>query len=250
MSARNNLLGLIFLTAVLAFMVFAAKRMLFRPPAPDPIAELLEKGKPPAKPPQPKPSAAVPTPPSSAPSPTAPAPKSNGQAQGSAPAAGGAVASAKTEPLAAAKGAPTTATDHRPEDRRSEDRRSEDHRSEDHRPQLRLESGARLWIRVTAFNRKPDGSFIFRGTLLQPVELANANQLDQGTELAGSGTVNDGHVTVLVNAFTVGGASYALVQRNASGSNKRSGTGLAVELDPGKLLEVWLASSSVYRKTP
>jgi hypothetical protein len=244
MSARNNLLGLIFLTAVLAFMVFAAKRMLFRPPAPDPIAELLEKGKPPAKP-QPKPSAAVPTPPSSAPSPTAPAPKSNGQAQASAPAAGGAVASAKTEPLAAAKGAPTTATDHRPEDRRSEDRRSEDHR-----PQLRLESGARLWIRVTAFNRKPDGSFIFRGTLLQPVELANANQLDQGTELAGSGTVNDGHVTVLVNAFTVGGASYALVQRNASGSNKRSGTGLAVELDPGKLLEVWLASSSVYRKTP
>jgi hypothetical protein len=255
MSARNNLLGLIFLTAVLAFMVFAAKRMLFRPPAPDPIAELLEKGKPPAKPPQPKPSAAVPTPPSSAPSPTAPAPKSNGQAQGSAPAAGGAVASAKTEPLAAAKGAPTTATDHRPEDRRSEDRRSEDRRSEDrrsedHRPQLRLESGARLWIRVTAFNRKPDGSFIFRGTLLQPVELANANQLDQGTELAGSGTVNDGHVTVLVNAFTVGGANYTLLQRNASGSNKRSGTGLAVELDPGKLLEVWLASSSVYRKTP
>ncbi len=250
MSARNNLLGLIFLTAVLAFMVFAAKRMLFRPPAPDPIAELLEKGKPPAKPPQPKPSAAVPTPPSSAPSPTAPAPKSNGQAQASAPAAGGAVASAKTEPLAAAKGAPTTATDHRPEDRRSEDRRSEDHRSEDHRPQLRLESGARLWIRVTAFNRKPDGSFTFRGTLLQPVDLANENQLDQGTEVAGSGTVNDGHVTVLVNAFTVGGANYTLLQRNASGSNKRSGTGLAVELDPGKLLEVWLASSSVYRKTP
>jgi hypothetical protein len=36
---------------------------------------------------------------------------------------------------------------------------------------------------------------------------------------------------------------------DTGGSNGRSGTGLAVELDPGKLLEVWLGSSSVYRKT-
>jgi hypothetical protein len=244
MGARNNLLGLIFLMAVLAFMVFAAKRILFRPPAPDPIAALLEKGKPPAKPPQPKPSAAVPTPPSASPSAAAKA-SSNGQAQVSAPGAGGPVTSAKIEPSPAAKGAATAAEDHR-----SEDRRSEDHRSEDHRPQLRLESGARLWIRVTAFSRKPDGSFTFRGMLLQPVDLANANQLDQGTQLTGSGMVNDGHVMVLVKEFQVGGANYALLQRDASGSNKRPGTGLAVELNPGKLLEVWLASSSIYRKTP
>ena len=238
MGARNNLLGLIFLMAVLAFMVFAAKRLLFRTPAADPVAALLEKGKPPAKPPQPKPSAAVPAPSAAAPSSAAKA--SNGQAQVSTPAAGGAVASVKKEPSPAAKGAATTNGDHR----------SEDHRSEDRRPQLRLGSGARLWIRVTAFNRKPDGSFTFRGTLLQPVELANANQLDQGTELAGSGTVNDGHVTVVVKGFTVGGANYALLQNDASGSNRRPGTGLAVELDPGKLLEVWLASSSVYRRAP
>ncbi len=191
MGARNNLVGLIFLMAVLAFTVFAAKRLLFRPPTPDPVAALLEKGKPPAKPAQPKPSAAVPAPSSARPSSAAPAPKSNGQVQVSAPAAGGTVASAKKEPFPAAKGAVTTTGDHR----------SEDHRSEDHRPQLRLESGAHLWIRVTAFNRKPDGNFIFRGTLLQPVELANANQLDQGTELTGSGMVNEGHVTVLVKAI-------------------------------------------------
>jgi hypothetical protein len=245
MGARNNLLGLVFLMAVLAFMVFAAKRLLFRPPAPDRVAALLEKGKAAAKPPAPKPSAAVPALSSTVPSSAASAPASNGQAQASTPATAGAVASAKKEPSPASKDGATTTGDHR-----SEDHRSEDHRGEDHRPQLRLESGARLWIRVTAFNRKPDGSFTFRGTLLQPVELANANQLDQGTELAGSGTVNDGHVTVLVKAFTVGGTNYALLQHDASGSNKRSGTGLAVELDPGKLLEVWLASSSVYRKTP
>jgi hypothetical protein len=68
--------------------------------------------------------------------------------------------------------------------------------------------------------------------------------------LTGSGMVNDGHVTVLVKEFQVGGANYALLQRDASGSNKRPGIGLAVELDPGKLLEVWLASSSVYRRAP
>ena len=50
--------------------------------------------------------------------------------------------------------------------------------------------------------------------------------------------------------FTVGGTNYALLHDDASGSSKRPGTGLAVELDPGKLLEVWLASSSVYRRTP
>src|ERR1700732_2909803 len=107
MGARNNLVGLIFLMTVLAFTVFAAKRLLFRPPAPDPVAALLEKGKPPAKPAQPKPSAAVPAPSSAPPSSAAPAPKSNGQVQVSAPAAAGTVASAKKEPFPAAKGAVT-----------------------------------------------------------------------------------------------------------------------------------------------
>jgi hypothetical protein len=234
MGARNMTLGLVFLMAVLAFTVFAAKRLLFRAPAKSGVEALLEKAKPAAKPQQPKPSAAVPAPSAIAPTASAsssvpPAPASNAQPQASTPASGGAVASLKKEPSPAPTGAATAIAE---------------------RPQLRFESGARLWIHVTAISRKPDGSFMFRGALLQPVELANANQLDQGTELSGSGTVNNGHVTVLVKDFTVGGANYALLQRDASGSNKRPGAGLAVELDPGKLLEVWLASTSVYRKTP
>jgi hypothetical protein len=124
--------------------------------------------------------------------------------------------------------------------------------AEQHSPrlarQLEFEAGVRLWIRVTAFSRKPDGSFTFRGSLLQTVTLANTNQLDQGTELAGSGTVNNGHVTVLLTGFTVGGANYAL--ERASGSNRRPGSGPAVELDPGKLFEVWFRFSSVYRRAP
>jgi hypothetical protein len=80
---------------------------------------------------------------------------------------------------------------------------------------------------------------------LQPVTLANRNQLNPGTGVAGSGTADNGHVHVQVSGFTVAGANYEL--QDAGGS---SGTGLAVELDPGKLIEVWLAPSSVYRKTP
>jgi hypothetical protein len=231
-STRNNILGLIFLAAVLASAVFAAKRLIFSPPRPGGIAALLAKSKPAPKPLQPKPSAAVPAPSPATVSSAAPvsaAPSSKGKEQAPAAPAAGAVASSKQEPSPAAA-APTG--------------------TEDPRPQLRLQTGVRLWIRVTSINRKPDGSFTFRGTLLQAVDLANANQLDQGTELAGSGTVNNGHVTVLLTGFTVGGANYALLQDDASGSNRRPGTGLAVELDPGKLLEVWLASSPVYRKTP
>jgi len=246
MSTRNNLLALIFLMGVLAFMIFAVKRLLLRPiPAKSGVAALLEKGKPSAKPLEPKPSAAVPAPSSTAPPSSTPAsssaPSSKAQDQVATSAAGGASAASAKARSPAAKSAATATT---------KDRRPEDHRPEDHRPQLRFDSGARLWIRVTAINRKPDGSFTFRGTLLQPVALANTNQLDQGTELAGSGTVNNGHVTVLVTGFTIGGANYALLQNDTSGSKKRPGTGLAVELDPGKLLEVWLASSSVYRETP
>jgi hypothetical protein len=240
MGARNMTLGLVFLMAVLAFTVFAAKRLLFRPsPAPSRVEALLEKAKPAPRPAQPKPSAAVPAQPTPAASSSTPtssqaasssaAPSSKPQAQVATSSAGGVSVASTKQPSPAAKGAPTATAD---------------------RPQLRVESGARLWIHVTAINRKPDGSFTFRGTLLQPVALVNANRLDQGTELSGSGTVNNGHVTVRVSGFTIGGTNYTLLQNDASESRKRPGTGLAVELDPGKLLEVWLASSSVYRKTP
>lgn len=237
LSARNKILGLIFLVAVLAAGLFVAERLLL--PAGSKggaVAALLDKSKAVAKPSLPKPSAAVLAPPSPpAPSAVQPfvarssaTPSSNPQAQGTIPSAGTAPG-ARQEPFPAAKGAATT--------------------TENHLPELRLESGVRLWIHVTSINRQPDGSFTFRGNLLQPLALANANQLDQGTELAGSGAANNGHVTVVVREFTVGGTNYALQQDNAIGSNRPPGTGLAVELAPGKLLEVWLASWSVYRKT-
>jgi hypothetical protein len=95
--------------------------------------------------------------------------------------------------------------------------------------------------------RQPDGSFSFRGTLLQPITLAGPVSLDQSTELVGSGTVNGGHVAS-VAGFTVRGENYGLRQA-ASGVIRKPGSGPVVELSLGKVLEMWLVSASVYEKT-
>jgi len=121
-------------------------------------------------------------------------------------------------------------------------------RSADHPPLLQFEAGVRLLIRVNSMTRQPHGSFSFRGTLLQPITLAGPVSLDQSTELVGSGTVNGGQVTVSVTGFTVRGENYGLRQA-ASGVIRKPGSGPAVELNPGKVLEMWLVSASVYEKT-
>jgi hypothetical protein len=121
-------------------------------------------------------------------------------------------------------------------------------RSADHPSFLQFEAGVRPWIRVNSMTRQPDGSFSFRGTLLQPITLAGPVSLDQSTELVGSGTVNGGHVTVSVTGFTVRGENYGLRQA-ASGVIRKPGSGPAVELNLGKVLEMWLVSASVYEKT-
>jgi hypothetical protein len=112
---------------------------------------------------------------------------------------------------------------------------------------LQFDAGVRVMIRVDSMTRQPDGSFVFRGSLLLPITLADALTLDQHTQLAGSGTVNGGHIKVQVTGFTVRGENYRLQQGDSSAS-KRPGTGRAIELDPGKVLEMWFASASGYEK--
>jgi len=114
-----------------------------------------------------------------------------------------------------------------------------------HPSQLRFETGVRLMIRVSSLNREPDGSFTFRGTLLLPVALTSAVSLDQTTKLTGSGAANGRKLSV--TEFTVNGENYGL--RTANGSNKQPGSGPAVELNPGKVLEMFFGSASVYEKT-
>jgi hypothetical protein len=115
-------------------------------------------------------------------------------------------------------------------------------------PLLQFESGVRVLVHVVSISRQANGSFAFRGTLLQPVVLAGGASLGQSTELAGSGTVSGGHVTVAVTGLTVQGENYGL-QREASGANKKAGSGPAIELDPGKVIEMWFASASAYERT-
>ncbi len=116
----------------------------------------------------------------------------------------------------------------------------------DHPLLLQFKAGVQLWIRVNSISRQPNGSFSFRGTLLQPITLTGSVSLDQGTALAGWGTVNDGHTIVSVTEFTVRGENYGL--QPTESTTRKPGSGPAVELNPGKLLEMWFASASVYEK--
>jgi hypothetical protein len=111
--------------------------------------------------------------------------------------------------------------------------------------QLQFEAGVRLVISLNSITRRPDGSFTFRGTLLLPVTLTGAVSLDPSTKLFGSGAANGR--TASVTGFTVNGENYELLAAN--GSSKQPGSGPAVQLDPGKVLEMWFTSASVYEKT-
>lgn len=113
--------------------------------------------------------------------------------------------------------------------------------------QLKIESGVRMLIHLVYINRQPDGSFSFLGKLLQPVTLAGGGSIGQGTKLTGSGTVNNGRAMVSLTGFTIGDATYVL--QVATGANAQPGTGPGTELSAGKVLEMWLASVSVYERT-
>jgi|HubBroStandDraft_4_1064222.scaffolds.fasta_scaffold00440_9 hypothetical protein len=115
-------------------------------------------------------------------------------------------------------------------------------------PQLQFEAGDRLFIRVSSISRQPDGSFTFRGNLLQPATLSDGVLLDQSTELAGLGETKGGHLIASVTGLTVQGESYELRQ-SAKAANKQLGSGPAIELTPGKLIEMWFAAVSAYEKT-
>lgn len=118
--------------------------------------------------------------------------------------------------------------------------------SAEHILRLQFAAGDRLWIRVNSISRQPNGNFDFRGTLLHPISFANSVSLDQSTELVGSGTIDGGHVAVSVTEFNVRGENYGL--KLADRTNRKSGSGPAVELNLGKILEMWFASASLYEK--
>jgi hypothetical protein len=115
-------------------------------------------------------------------------------------------------------------------------------------PRLQFDAGNRLLIRVISINRQPDKSFTFRGTLLQPITLADGGLLDQNTKLSGWGSVGiGGHVIVSVTRLTISGTDYAL--HSSPGEKEGPGGASAIELVPDRTLELFLAKASVYEKT-
>ena len=114
-------------------------------------------------------------------------------------------------------------------------------------PSVQLAAGSRLWIQVTSINHQADGSFTFRGSLLQPTELTGAAPLEQGTELAGSGTSKDGKVMVAVSGFSIQGVPYTLPAKTGS-TGATPGTGKALPFQNGQVYEMWVSSASTYEK--
>ncbi len=113
---------------------------------------------------------------------------------------------------------------------------------------LQIAGGTRLFIHVISISHQADGNFTFTGALLQPIALAGGGSLDQRTKLAGSGTTDGKRVTVRVTGLNVDGRDYAL----QAGQVERTGTagsGPAVEIESDKVLEMFLASASVYEET-
>jgi hypothetical protein len=67
--------------------------------------------------------------------------------------------------------------------------------------------------------------------------------LDQVTLAYGSGAVSLGQTSLLIREFVIRGARYTL-------SNAGGGTGKTVQFDAGQVLELFLASASIYERAP
>lgn len=151
-------------------------------------------------------------------------------------------------PVEAARPAPPTNEEPNKHDESADGSRTASSASVTTQPQLprllRVESGARIMVHLLSISRQPDGSFTFRGTLLQPLALAGGDSLNQSTKLSGWGTSKGGQTTVFVTGITVRGTDYAL--QPTHDKSEKPGSGSAVELYPSKILEIFLTSASIY----
>ncbi|MGA2000822.1 MAG: hypothetical protein ABSG52_12570 [Terriglobales bacterium] len=113
---------------------------------------------------------------------------------------------------------------------------------------LHLDAGVRLWIVLASVNRQADGSFSFRGSLLQPLNSAGSSKLDRDTEVSGSGTVAQSRPSLLISQIVFRGAPYKLKTIGGSGHAQTTGSGGVVPFENGKVFEMWLSSESDYER--
>ena len=103
---------------------------------------------------------------------------------------------------------------------------------------MRLEVGTAVWIRLNSVTRRPGGAFIFRGTLVLPV-----NALEGGTQVGGTGIVSKGQTSLVVQHFVRRGVIYEL-------KSPAGGSGKTVSFEAGHVLELFLSSTSIYERPP
>lgn len=85
-----------------------------------------------------------------------------------------------------------------------------------------------------------DGSFEFRGTLLEPAIPAIGMVLGRDTEIRGRGTVQNGEISVVINDVIIRGVHYPL--------KAGSGAAKAVRVGSGDAMQVSFDRDSVYEK--
>ena len=115
-------------------------------------------------------------------------------------------------------------------------------------PALWFERSARIIFHLTSTSRRPDGVAVISGTLLPPVPNAGSIQLDQTVALTGLEATKDNHLTVQITNFRVGTKNYVLVQ-TAPADGTNSGSGRAVELYSGNVIEMFFTTPSAYQET-
>jgi len=110
----------------------------------------------------------------------------------------------------------------------------------------RIAADTRLWIKLNTINRQPDGNFTFQGSLLEPVTETGGALLGRGAEIIGSGIVSQGKTSLVVAQIVVGGDRYSLKGASGVANAQGPGAGPAVEFEAGKILEMFVASPSIY----
>jgi len=115
--------------------------------------------------------------------------------------------------------------------------------------EISLEVGTRVWISLKSIRQRADGSSEFSGGLLLPVMQSGAVVLERNTQISGIVSVRQGKTAVQITEFSSNVARYRL--KGIGGEvNTHSGAGRAVSFDAGKVLETWIASTSIFGKLP
>lgn len=95
-------------------------------------------------------------------------------------------------------------------------------------------------VQLTSGNIPSDGSFEFRGTLLEPAIPVIGIVLGRDTEIRGVGTVQNGEISVVIDDVVIRGVHYPL--------KAGSGAAKAVRVGSGDAMQVSFDRDSVYDK--